>query len=102
MSKKFEALEKYFIHNSNTPRLYSQMVKNHVLFGNDSLGRNVTLFGTVYDVILPIDHISLTLDGVTSFLNVINVRNISKLLCYSQTSGRISSVQWRKVVLESK
>ena len=40
--------------------------------------------------------ISLTLDGVM-FLRVINVRNTCKSLCYSQTFGRISSVQWWKI-----
>ena len=38
-----------------------------------------------YDVILPIDYVSLTLDGVTSFLRVTNVRNTCKGLRYSQT-----------------
>ena len=38
----------------------------------------VTLFGPLYEVILPIDHILLTLDGVTSFLRVVNVRNESQ------------------------
>ena len=42
-----------------------------------------------YDVILPIDHISLSLDGVTSFLRVINVINACKRLHYSQTFGGI-------------
>ena len=49
-----------------------------------------------YDVILPIDHISLTLDGVTSFLCVIIVINACKRLRYRQTFGGISSVQWQK------
>ena len=40
---------------------------------------------------------TLTLDGVTSFLRVINVRNTCKRLRYSQTFGGISSVQWRKI-----
>ena len=50
-----------------------------------------------YGVILPIDHVSLKLDGVMSFLCIINIRNTSTRLRYSQTFGRISSVQWRKV-----
>ena len=33
-----------------------------------------------YDVILPIDHVSMTLDDVTSFLGVINLRNTCKKL----------------------
>ena len=57
----------------------------------------VTLFCAVYDVILSIDHVSLTLDGVTSFSCVINIRNTCKRLSYSQTVGGISSVQWQKV-----
>ena len=40
---------------------------------------------------------SLTLDGVTSFSCVINIRNMCKRLSYSQTVGGISSVQWQKV-----
>ena len=35
----------------------------------------------------PIDHVSLTLDGVTSFFRVINIGNIYKHLRYSQTFG---------------
>ena len=50
-----------------------------------------------YDIILPIDPVSLTLDGVTLFLSAMNVRNTCKRLRYSQTFGGISSVQWRKV-----
>ena len=57
----------------------------------------VTLYGVFLCVIIPIDHISLTLDGVTSFLLVENVRNTCKRLRYSQLFGWISSVQWRKV-----
>ena len=56
--------------------------------------RKLPLF---YDVILPIDHVSLTLDGVTSFLCNINVRNTCKRLRYSQNFGGISSVQWQEV-----
>ena len=40
---------------------------------------------------------SLTLDGETSFLRIIDVRNKCKRLCYSQIYLRDSSVQWRKV-----
>ena len=54
----------------------------------------MTLF---YDVILPIDHVSLTLDCVKSFSCVINIRNTCKRLSYTQTVGGISSVQWPKV-----
>ena len=57
----------------------------------------MTLFAPFYDVILPIDHVSLTLDGLTSFSCVINVRNTCKRLSYSQPVGGISSVQWPKV-----
>ena len=50
------------------------MVKNRVLICNNSLDGNAWRYlAPFYDVILPIDHISLTLDGVTSFLRVINV-----------------------------
>ena len=56
------------------------------------VSRYLVLF---YDVILPID--SLTLEGVTSFFHVINVRNTCKRLRYSQTFGGIASVQWRKL-----
>ena len=70
------------------------MVKNRVLFGNISLGGNAWRYLVpFYDVVILIDHVSLTLDGVTSFLRVINVRNLR----YSQTFRAISSVQWRKV-----
>ena len=79
-----------------TPRLYSQWKKNCVLFYNNSLGGNVWCY-LAPDVILPIDHISLTLDGVMSFLRLINVRNLCKRLHYGQTCGGISSVHWRKV-----
>ena len=73
------------------------MVK-HVLFCNNSLGGNAWhYFEPFYDVILSIDHVSLTLDDVASFLCVTNVRNTCKRLRYSQTFGAISSVQWRKV-----
>ena len=62
-----------------------------------TLGGNVWCYLVpFYDVILPIDHVSLTLDGVT-FLHVTNVRNTCKCLHCSQTFGRISSEQWRKV-----
>ena len=47
------------------------------------------LFGAVFDVILPIEHVSLTLDCVTS-LPFINVRNTCKRLRYCQTFGGIS------------
>ena len=57
----------------------------------------VAPFGTVLWLHLPIDHFSLTLDGVTSFLSVMNIRNTCKRLRYSQTFGGISSVQWRQV-----
>ena len=74
------------------------MVKNCVLFCNNSLGGNACRYLALFnDVILPNDHVSLTLDGVTSFLRVINVRNTCKRLRYSQTVGGISSVQWQKV-----
>ena len=60
--------------------------KNRVLFCKNSLGGNlVTLF------------VSLTLDVVTSFLRVINVRNTCKRLRYSQIFGGFSSVKWRNV-----
>ena len=53
------------------------MVKNRVLFCNNSLGGNAWRYlAPFYDVIRPIDHVSLTLDCVTSFLCVINIRNI--------------------------
>ena len=39
----------------------------------------------------------LALDGGMSVLQVINVRNACKCLCYSQTFGGISSLQWWKV-----
>ena len=44
--------------------------------------------GPFYDVILPIDHVSLTLNGVTSFLRVINIRNTCQRLRHSQIFGR--------------
>ena len=52
----------------------------------------MTLFGAFYDVILPIDRVSLTLDGVTSFMRIINVRNTCKRLRYSQNCGAIKTV----------
>ena len=74
------------------------MVKNRVLFCKNSLCGNAWChLATFYDVILPIDHVSLKLDGVTSFLCVINIRNTCKRLRYSQTFGGISSMQWLKV-----
>ena len=74
------------------------MVKNRVLFCNNSLGRNAWRYLVpFYDVILPIDHVSMILDGVTSFLRVINIRNTCKCLRYSQTFSRFSSMQWLKV-----
>ena len=77
---------------------YIAMVKNRVLFCNNSLGRYAwSYLAPFYDIILSIDHVSLTLDRVTSFLHVINIRNKCKRLRYSQTLGTISSVQWRKV-----
>ena len=54
-------------------------------------------FAPFYDVILSIDHVSLTLDGETSFSCFINIRNTCKRLSYIQTVGRISSVEWQKV-----
>ena len=42
-----------------------------------------------YDVIFLIDHVSLTFDGVTSFLRIINVKNTCKRLRYSETFGGI-------------
>ena len=64
------------------------MVKHRVLFCNNSLGGNALRYlAPFYDVILPIGHISLTLDGVTSCYRVINVRNTYKRLHYSQTFG---------------
>ena len=74
------------------------MVKNCVIYGNNSLGGNACRYLALFnDVILPIEHVSLTLDSVTSLLPVINVRNTCKRLRYNQTIGGISSVQWRKV-----
>ena len=74
------------------------MVKSRVLFCNSSLGGCAWRYwAPFYDAILPIDHVSLTLDGVTSFLRVINERNTCKHLRYRQTFSGISSVQWRKV-----
>ena len=62
------------------------------------LGGNVwRYFALFYDVILSIDIVSLTLDGVTSFSCIINIRNTCKRLSYSQTVGGISSVQRQKV-----
>ena len=46
-----------------------------------------------YDIILPMNHVFLTLDGVTTFLRIINLRNTCKRLRYSQAFGEISSVQ---------
>ena len=72
------------------------MIKNRVLFCNNSLGGNVWRYlSPFYDVILLIDHVFLTLDGVTSFLRIINVRNTCKRLRYCQTFGGISWAQWR-------
>ena len=74
------------------------MEKNCVLFCNNSLGgRAWNKLPPFYDVILPNDHVSLTLDGVMSFLRIINIRKTCKRLHYSQTFGGISSVQWQKV-----
>ena len=70
----------------------------NVLFCNNSLGGNAGHYlGPFHDIILPIDHVSLTLDGVTSFLHVLNVRSICKRLRYNQTFGGIYSMQWRKI-----
>ena len=60
-----------------------------------------------YDVILSIDYISLMLDGVTSFLRVINVRNTCTRLSYSQTGKLEESEEYNyffivSCVLESK
>ena len=64
------------------------MVKHRVLFCNNSLGGNALRYLVpFYDVIFPIGHVSLTLDGVTSYYRVINVRNTCKHLRYSQTFG---------------
>ena len=42
--------------------------KNRVLFCNNSLGGNALRYlAPFYDVILPIDHVPLMLDGVKSF-----------------------------------
>ena len=65
------------------------MVKNPVLFRNNSLRCYLAPF---YDVILPINQVSLMFDSVTSFLCIINVRNACKCLHYSQTFGGNSSV----------
>ena len=66
------------------------MVKNRVLICNNSLGDNTWRYlAPFYDVILPIDHVSLTLDDVTSFLLVLNVRNTCK---------RLHSKLWRDFV----
>ena len=62
------------------------MVKYHVRFCNNSLGGNAWHYlALFYDIILAVDHVSFTLDGVTLFLHVINVRNTCKHLRYSQT-----------------
>ena len=55
----------------------------------------MTLYGSFYDVILFIDHVSLMLDGVRSFLCVVNIRHTCKRSSYSQTCGGISSVHWQ-------
>ena len=55
-----------------------------------------TPFSLNDDVSYPISHVTLTLDGVTSFQRVKNVTNICIHLRYSQTFGGISSVQWWK------
>ena len=55
------------------------------------------LVPSFYDVILPIVHVSLTLDAVTTFLRIMNLKNICKRLGYSQNYLRDSSVQWPKV-----
>ena len=59
---------------------------------------SVTLITAFYDAILPIVLVCLTLDDVTSFLRIANVRNTCRCLGHSQTFGGVSSVQWRKAV----
>ena len=49
----------------------------------------MTYLALFHDVILPIDHVSLALDSVTSFLRGTNIRNTYKRLRYSQTFGGI-------------
>ena len=41
--------------------------------------------------------LSMTLDGVTSFLRLKDVTNTCKLMRRSLSIGKSSSVQWRKV-----
>ena len=83
--------------HSNTPRLYSQWLK--IMFYSATIhwaelrDSNCHRFMTI---ILPIVLVSLTLDGVTSFLRIKNVRNICSHLRFSQLFGEIYSVQWRK------
>ena len=50
-----------------------------------------------YDVILPVNHVSLMLDGVMSFLHVITIKNTHKCLCYSQTFGGFLQYNGRKL-----
>ena len=40
-----------------------------------------------YDVILPSDHVSLTLDGVTSFLRIINKKHTYTLVTVKHLAG---------------
>ena len=65
-----------FLKHILTHLVYIANGKNRVLFCNNSLGGNALRYlAPFYDVILPIDHVSLTLDGMTSFLSVISVIN---------------------------
>ena len=70
------------------------MVKNRVLFGNNSLGGIVRCSLSSFSCILAFRWCNV----VFVHGNMENVRNTCRCLRYSQTSGRISSVQWRKVV----
>ena len=58
--------------------------KNRVLFCNNSQSGNVWRYlAPFYDVVHPINHVTLTLDGVTLILRVINVRNTCKHLRFN-------------------
>ena len=89
--------------DSNTPGLYSQWLKSFILCNNFTGQIGVTLFCAVltsfclnYDVSYPISHVTLTLDGVTSFQPVINEPNVLTVTVQSKVWRDFFSVMVQK------
>ena len=80
------------IKNSNTARLYRQWRKIMFYSATNSRGGNAwrffAPFGRHFDFLVTSIFISMTLDGVTSFSRIENVRNTCKRLYYSQNCWR--------------